>query len=160
MGTVGQEILVETIVESVRSAGPGPTRDLRASRESAFSLARPWNFPAGHADSLHRRRHSRIGVQVPVEISLVRPDGSLFDRGTGIIRNLSCSGVLLGDVLLSQGRLLVRSFSVELSASPRSSSVPKVVGRILRTFSLGIPGFGIEFLDPERGAEESLRRTP
>jgi hypothetical protein len=68
--------------------------------------------------------------------------------------------VHLGDVVLSRGRLLVRCFKVELRPLSSFSSEQGVVGRILRTFSLGVPGFGIEFLDPEHEPGERLGRIP
>jgi hypothetical protein len=125
-----------------------------------FNLARPWRFPAGHPDVIHCRRHARVGVHVPVELSLFRSDGSLFDRGTGVIRDLSFSGARLGDVVLSQGRLLAMQFGVRFRPALESTGGPDIAGRILRTFSPGRPAFGIEFLAPTSGVEERLRQIP
>ena len=136
-----------------RTEGPNP----RISKHTPLNLARPWTFPAGHADSIHCRLHSRASVQVPVEISLYRPDGSAYDRGTGIIRDLSYSGLRLGDVFLAQGRLLAMYFGVELRPALKAPDGETVSGRILRTYTSGFPGFGIEFLFPSLGAAKRLR---
>ena len=121
-----------------------------------FSLARPWTFPAGHPDSFLNRRHTRTRVQIPVEISLYRPDGSSYDKGSGVIQDMSYSGLRLGDVVLAQGRLLARCFTIDLRPASEPPSGHDIAGRVLRAFSRGFPGFGIEFLFPEFGAERRL----
>jgi hypothetical protein len=131
-----------------------PGRD----RSGSTNLARPWRFPAGHADSILCRRHSRSFVQVPVEITLARPDGSLYDKGTAVIRDLSYSGLRLGDVFLARGAFLAPYFGVELRPALEPPGGDTIPGRILRTPSSEFHGFGIEFLFPESGAEERLRR--
>jgi hypothetical protein len=128
----------------------------RSSSRRTLNLARPWKFPAGHADSFLCRRHSRSIVQVPVEVSLFRGDGSPYDKGTGVIRDLSYSGLCLGDVFLARGRLLATYFGVELRRALKPPGVPCIQGRILHAYSSGFPGFGIEFLFPGSGAEEEL----
>ena len=130
----------------------------RVSTLSVFGLARPWKFPAGHADSLQCRRHLRLGSHIPVKITLVRPDGCPYDTGTGVILNLSCSGAFLGNVLLSRGRLLAGCFPVELRPSPGATGDQAIVGRILRIFSPGFPGIGLEFLFPRHESVLGLRR--
>lgn len=144
------------------AADPGvglapPPRTSRLMRTTA-NLARPWQFPAGHADSILCRRHSRSCVQLPVEITLTRPDGSCFDEGTGVIRDLSYSGLHLGDVFLPRGGFLAPCFEIELRPALEPPGGRAVAGRILRTSSSGFPGFGIEFLFPGSGAEQRLRR--
>jgi hypothetical protein len=141
-----------------RSEFPGLTPGTRATFRNTINLARPWKFPAGRVDSIPCRRHSRSIVEVPVEIILSRPDGSPYDRGTGVIRDLSYSGLRLGDIFLVHGRLLAMYFGVELRPALESPGRCLIAGRILRTFSLGFPGFGIEFLAPGSGAEARLRK--
>jgi hypothetical protein len=141
-----------------RSEFPGLTPGTGATDRNAINLARPWKFPAGRIDALPCRRYSRSIVEVPVEIRLSRPDGSSYDRGTGVIRDLSYSGLRLGDIFLVHGRLLAMYFGVELRPALEPPGRSLIAGRILRTFSLGFPGFGIEFLSPGSGAEARLRK--
>jgi hypothetical protein len=140
-------------------ADPGVGLAPHTSRlmRTTANLARPWQFLAGHADSILCRRHSRSRVQLPVEITLARHDGSLYDKGTGVIWNLSYSGLCLGNVSLAWGALLAPCFGVELRPALEPPGGDTIAGRILRTSSSGFPGFGIEFLFPESGAEERLR---
>jgi len=133
------------------------TPEKRTSEPSLLNLARPWKFPAGHADSLRCRRHSRSSVQVPVQIALVRRDGSSYDQGTGVIRDLSYSGLRLDDVFLAQGRLLATYFAVGLRHALQSPVGDTISGRIIRTSSSGFPSFGVEFLFPDSGAEARLQ---
>jgi hypothetical protein len=147
---------LERTAEDSSIPGPGGGRPHRGE----VNLSRPWRFPAGHPDVILCRRHARRGVHVPIEISLLRSDGTLYDRGTGVIRDLSYSGARLGDVVLSRGRLLAMQFDVRLRPALESPGGPDIAGRILRTFSPGRPGFGIEFLVPTSGVEERLLSIP
>ena len=129
----------------------------RTSGSIRTNLARPWKFPAANADSIRCRRHPRSVVEVPVEITLLHPDGWAYDKGTGVIRDLSYSGLLLGDVVLTRGGFLAPYFGVDLRPALESPDGHGIAGRILRSSSSGFPGFGIQFLFPESGAEERLR---
>lgn len=126
---------------------------------NAPNLARPWKFPAGHADNILCRQHSRFAVNIPVAIVLYRQDGSPFDRGTGVIQDLSYTGLRLCDVSLAQGRLLATYFAVDLRLSGEAPGGQDIAGRILRTYTTGFPGFGIKFLFPGSGAAERLRSS-
>jgi len=141
--------------ESLGSASAG-----RPPNRKPLNLARPWAFPAGHADSILCREHLRSPVQIPVEICLYRPDGSSYDKGSGVVQDLSYSGLRLGDVLLSQGRLLAPCCRIGLrpALEPTGGS-PDISVRVLRTFSGGVPAFGIEFLAPGSGAADRLRKS-
>jgi len=126
---------------------------------NSINLARPWAFPAAHADAFIARRHLRSGVQVPVEIALSSQDGSFHDRGSGVIRDLSHSGLCLGDVVLANGRFLAASCDIDLLPAGESPRRAPIRGRILRTHSSGIPAFGIEFFSPGSEAEERFRKA-
>lgn len=131
----------------------------RSSSSGAFSLARRWTFPAGHPDSILCRQHLRSPVQIPVEISLYRPDGSSYDQGSGVVQDLSYSGLRLGSVILPRGRLLAPCCSIGLRPAFEPPGGPDISVRLLRTFSAGVPAFGIEFTAPDSGAEERLRKS-
>jgi hypothetical protein len=151
---------VETAVEPIlrsRNESLGISPGNGASTRKSINLSRLWKFPAGHGDTFISRRYLRSRVQVPVEVSLSRLDGSPFDTGTGVVRNLSFSGLCLDDVFLSNGRFLAACFGVELRPAMEPSGLKPIAGRILRTYTSGFPCFGIEFLHPEAGAEKRLR---
>jgi hypothetical protein len=150
---------VETAFETIpraRDQSSGSSPGTGASIRKTINLSRPWNFPAAHADSFISRRYFRSDVQVPVEVFLSRLDGSPFDKGTGVIRNLSFSGLCLDDVFLSHGRILAAYFEVQLRPVMEPSGLATIAGRILRTSTSGLPCFGIEFTHPEAGAERRL----
>jgi hypothetical protein len=152
--------VVEAGVPSVLKSRPeplGPSPGNNASMRKSFNVSRAWQFPAAHADSFISRRFLRTRVQIPVELSLSRLDGSPFDAGIGVVRDLSFSGLCLSDIFLSNGRLLAAYFAVELRPAMEPSGLPLIGGRILRTHTSGLPCFGIEFLRPEVGAERRLR---
>ena len=151
---------VETAFEPTlksRNESPGISPGKFASSRKSINLSRPWQFPAGHADTFISRRYLRSRVQIPVEVSLSRLDGSPFDRGTAVVRNLSFSGLCLDDVFLANGQLLAAYFEVELRPAMEPSGLAPIAGHILRIYTSGLPGFGIEFLHPEAGAERRLR---
>jgi len=144
-----------TVQSRNESSGAGPGKGPPGRK--SFNVSRAWNFPAGHADSFISRRYLRSRVQVPVEISLSRLEGSPFDTGIGVVRDLSFSGLCLDDIFLSNGRLLAVYFGVELRPAMEPAGLPPISGRIVRTYTSGLPRFGIEFLRPEAGAEKRLR---
>jgi len=140
-----------------RRWSPGIVPGKGLSIPKSFDLSRPWHFPAAHADFFIRRRFLRARVQVPVEVSLSRADGSPFDAGTGVVRDLSYSGLCIDRISLPHGLLLAARFGIELRSPMEPSESPPIAGRILRTHTSGLPCFGIEFLHPEAGAEGRLQ---
>lgn len=62
--------------------------------------ARELGYDPGRLKFMHRREHGRRGTRFPLELSIYLEDGTLFDRGRAIMRDVSLSGALLSGILL------------------------------------------------------------
>jgi len=62
----------------------------------------------------HYRETRRIMVDIPCEIRLLLRDGTLFDAGSAVVRNVSPSGALVLSIKLEKGCYPARPFKVTL----------------------------------------------
>ena len=62
----------------------------------------------------HYRECKRKDVEVHAEIEIIDEDGKLLDRGTAVIKNVSPTGALLGQVKLGQKSFPVGGFQVNV----------------------------------------------
>ena len=62
----------------------------------------------------HYRETRRTAVDIPCDVRVVLGDGTLFDSGSGVVRNVSPSGALLAGLRLEKGCLPIRPFRVSL----------------------------------------------
>ncbi len=60
----------------------------------------------------HYRECRRRELDVPLDLEIISPDGTVFGRGTARLVNMSASGALLADVHLDSGRYPVGPFRV------------------------------------------------
>ncbi len=67
-----------------------------------FKVARELGLDFSRLKFQHRRREVRKSVDLPVEIAIYLSDGTLFDRGKAVLRDLSLSGGLLSGLVLPQ----------------------------------------------------------
>jgi hypothetical protein len=68
--------------------------------KQVFKVAKDLGFDFGRLKHTHRRRHPRKSLGLPVELSIYFDDGKLFDRGTGILKEVSLSGARLSAIVL------------------------------------------------------------
>lgn len=86
------------------------------ARSSRF-IFRAAEKSAEFADHLraHYRETRRTSVEIPCDLKLIMADGSTFDTGSGMIRNVSPSGALLGAIKLSKNSYPAGIFKLVLS---------------------------------------------
>jgi hypothetical protein len=60
----------------------------------------------------HYRETRRTNVDIECDVKFVLPDGTVFDTGWGVLRNVSPSGALIGSLNLVKGAVPVRPFKV------------------------------------------------
>ncbi len=63
----------------------------------------------------HYRETRRMTVEIPCDIRIILPDGTLFDRGTATVRNVSPSGALIAGLRLAKGCVPVTGFKLSLT---------------------------------------------
>jgi hypothetical protein len=62
----------------------------------------------------HYREARRTVVEISCEIRLVLADGTVFDSGTAVVKNVSPSGALIGAMKLEKGTIPITAFKVVL----------------------------------------------
>ncbi|GMV80680.1 MAG: hypothetical protein AMXMBFR7_18640 [Planctomycetota bacterium] len=92
----------------------------------------------------HYRETRRTPVEIPVRINVLLEDGSLFDKGTATIRNISPSGALLGDVKIERGVFPVSSFRFEIVMQGGAYDGIGLEARPVR-FESSVRGIGVKF---------------
>jgi hypothetical protein len=68
--------------------------------KQVFKVAKDLGFDFGRLKYVHRRRHPRKSLGLSVELSIYLDDGKLFDRGTGILKDVSLYGAKLSAIVL------------------------------------------------------------
>ncbi|HEY3321641.1 MAG TPA: PilZ domain-containing protein [Planctomycetota bacterium] len=90
--------------------GAGPeSRTSKSNNRLVFRAAEKTIEFVDHLCS-HYRETRRMAVDIPCEVSLLLPDGKVFDSGTAVVRNVSPSGALLAGLSLSKSCLPVGVF--------------------------------------------------
>jgi transcriptional regulator with XRE-family HTH domain len=69
-----------------------------------FKAARELGYDLDRLKYQHRRLEPRKKVHLPLELSIYFADGTLFDRGRAVMRDVSLSGALLSGVVLTEKR--------------------------------------------------------
>jgi len=94
------------------SEGPGPDY-ARSAEKLVFRAAAKAPEFSDHLCA-HYRETRRIMVDIPCEIRLLLSDGTLFDSGSAVVRNVSPSGALVSSIKLEKGCFPARPFKVAL----------------------------------------------
>jgi hypothetical protein len=92
----------------------------------------------------HYRETRRVAAEIGAEIRLLLNDGRLYDQGTAVIRNISPSGALLGDVHLPRDSFPAAAFRVELRLRGEPYEGIGIHARPVR-FEPGLRGLGVQF---------------
>lgn len=72
--------------------------------KSVFKAARELGYDLGRLKHPHRRLQPRKAMDLPLELSIYLADGTLFDRGRAVMRDVSLSGALLSGFILTEKR--------------------------------------------------------
>jgi hypothetical protein len=86
-------------VNKILNRRKGPTFKKETIKQ-VFKVAKDLGFDFGRLKYVHRRRHPRKSLGLPVELCIYLEDGKLFDRGMGILREVSLSGARLSAIVL------------------------------------------------------------
>jgi len=146
-------------VNQILHRRPGTSFSARKVRE-VLQAARELGYDLSRLSHAHHRRHVRKPAMVAVDISVYRADGALFDRGTGVIRNLSVSGAFLIALVLSRRAIPLGPHTVGIRPLGGTPRLPELLGRIIRfDHAGGSIGVAVEFLDGQRENSALLYRS-
>jgi transcriptional regulator with XRE-family HTH domain len=85
------------------------------TRELIFRTAERLGYDFTAIRRPFKREYGRIGIDAKVKIELISEDGSLFDEGDALVRNLSIGGALLTALRTGMMMLPLKPFSIRLN---------------------------------------------
>jgi hypothetical protein len=88
-------------VNKILNRRPGPVFR-KDTIKQVFKVARELGYDFGRLKYHHKRGAPRRPMAIPLELSIYNSDGTLFDKGAAIIKDVSLSGALLTAVVLPQ----------------------------------------------------------
>jgi hypothetical protein len=124
-----------------------------------FKVARELGYDFNKLKFSHRRSHPRKEVSVPLEFSVYRRDGTLFDRGRAVMKNVSLSGSLLTGIVLPERKLPAEPYTVGIRLLEGPLKGLEILGEPVRfVTSDGALSLGIRFLHTEVAKAQRLRK--
>jgi len=127
--------------------------------KKVLKVAREMGYDFSKLKYQHRRSHARKDIAVDLEVSIFRKDGTLFDRGHAVMRNVSLSGTLLSGLLLPERKLPAEPYTVGIRLLEGPLRDLEIKGEPVR-FVHGDEALNmaIRFLGTEAAKVEKLRR--
>jgi len=119
MPTVITEVSpVETIPSTLAlpATAAGKVMDAAIAKAQSKRVFKAAEDSAEFFDHLraHYRETRRTNVDITCDVRFVLDDGTLFDSGSGVLRNISPSGALIASLKLEKGAIPVQAFKVIL----------------------------------------------
>ena len=143
-------------VNKILRKAPGPKFNSNTVRK-VFQTAREMGYNFEKIKYAHRRRHARQEVNRPVQMSIYRPDGSVFSSGHATIREVSLSGAVLKGVVLSKQVIPIAPHTIGLVFELGPAERLEVRGFPVRFFQDGETlGLSLQFVNAE-GVRKWLR---
>ena len=146
-------------VNKILNRRPGPVFKKETIKQ-VFKVARELGYDFGRLKYHHKRGSTRKSVPIPLELSIYNADGTLFDKGAAIIKDVSLSGALLTAVVLPQQSIPLRPHTIGIRMLDGALKGVEILARPVRLAHSG-QGMGmnlaIEFLRTE-SEEVKLRK--
>jgi hypothetical protein len=125
--------------------------------KQVIKVAKELGFDFGRLKYQHRRRSPRKSIAVPIELSIYLDDGKLFDRGTGLLEELSLSGARVNAVVLPGKALPVIPHSIGIRIPAGALKDLEVIGSPVRfSATEGAVGLAVEFHKTEETKAKRL----
>lgn len=146
-------------VNKILNRRPGPVFKKETIKE-VFKVARELGYDFGRLKYHHKRGAARKPIAIPLELMIYNSDGTLFDKGAAIIKDVSLSGALLTAVVLPQQSIPLRPHTIGIRMLDGALKGVEIMARPVRLAHSG-QGLGmnlaVEFLRTE-SEEVKLRK--
>jgi transcriptional regulator with XRE-family HTH domain len=147
-------------VNKILNRRPGPVFR-KDTIKQVFKIARELGYDFGRLKYHHKRGSNRKPMAVPLELSIYNSDGTLFDKGAAIVKDVSLSGALLTAVVLPQQSIPLRPHTIGIRMLDGALKGVEILGRPVRLAHSG-QGQGmnlaVEFLRTEEVKLKKLRK--
>ncbi len=132
--------------------------------ELVFRTAQEQGFDVDALPHRHHRLHPRRVVMAAVDVNVYRTDGSLHDRGSAVVKDLSLSGAQLIAFAIPRRSIPLGLVTIGLQPLRGPADRSELRGRLVRfCHSKDSLGFAIQFLPDQRARArrfcDSLRRA-
>jgi len=125
-----------------------------------FKLAKALGYDLGKLKFQHHRGHPRKSADLPLELSIYLADGTLFDRGQAIMKDVSLTGALLSGVILTGEKgipLQPHTIGIRLQDGPLQDL--EIKSRPVRFMErAGVMHLAVEFEKIEEAGLKQLRK--
>ena len=121
------------------------------TKERVFRAAEMLGYDFDTIRRPFKREHGRSAIASPVEVTVTLEDGTVFQTGTAVVRNLSVGGALLADMRLGEQVLPLQNFTILV----KFKDVPELAGligeceivRMAGSSDSGEPELGVHFIN-------------
>jgi transcriptional regulator with XRE-family HTH domain len=145
-------------VNKILNRRKGPVFKKETVRQ-VFKIARELGYDFSRLKYQHRRPHPRKEMAVPLELYIYKADGSLFDKGSALVKDISLSGAMLTGVMLPQQSIPLRPHTIGLRLLEGPLKDVEIIGRPVRlTHSGNEINLAIEFIRTEELSLKRLRK--
>ena len=122
-----------------------------ATKERVFRAAEILGYDFTTIRRPFKREYGRTELNSPAELTITLEDGTVFDSGTAVVKNLSVGGALLKEIRLAKQVLPLRNFSILI----KLKDIPKLAGlvgecevvRLAGSTDTGEPELGVRFMN-------------
>ena len=137
---------VETMPTGLQKLGAPAPVDPKAAKNAARLVFRAAEQSAEFFDHLraHYRETRRTAVEIPCDVKVLLPDGTLFDTGNATVRNVSPSGALLSSLKLEKGCFPAAGFKLQLTLKSDDYQGIGIEASPVRIIS-ELAGLGVKF---------------
>jgi transcriptional regulator with XRE-family HTH domain len=122
-----------------------------ATKERVFRAAEILGYDFTTIRRPFKREYGRTELNSPAEMTITLEDGTVFDSGTGVVKNLSVGGALLKEIKLPKQVLPLQNFTMLI----KIKDIPKLAGlvgecevvRLAGSSDTGDPELGVRFMN-------------
>ena len=127
--------------------------------QNVFRVAKELGYDLGRLKHPHRRRHPRKAVEVAIQMTIYRTDGTVFSSGQATLKEVSLSGAILSAMVQSHPAVPLAPHTIGIHPLSGEMKGVEVRGRLVRFFheDNGL-SLAIEFLTTESAARKWLRK--
>ena len=145
-------------VNKILNRRPGPVFK-RETIKQVFKIARSLGYNFGKLKYHHRRGAPRKEVLIPLDLSIYNADGTLWDKGAAIVKDVSLSGALLTAMVLPQQAIPLHPHTIGIRMLEGPLAGVEILSRAVR-LSHGSQGMNlaVEFLRTEEVKLRKLKK--
>jgi transcriptional regulator with XRE-family HTH domain len=148
-------------VNKILNRRPGPVFK-KDTIKQVFKVARELGYDFTRLKYHHKRAQQRRPIAIPLELSIYNSDGTLFDKGAAVIKDVSLSGALLTAVVLPQQSIPLRPHTIGIRMLDGALKGVEIMARPIRLAHAGQNmgmNLAVEFLRTEEAKLKKLRKV-